>query len=237
MLKEFLQYVVGLGTQANKPEVEAIHGLPHVREGNGQVVGVGKPMAKALKATGLYAVRNYLEVGEVEGALVNVGPDAVEVFGPVDPLLRQRERLLMATPHPRSSFGYGRFMDVETFVIDLMTRFQKTEERDELQKLVSSLIKENSIQTDDDGVSQSAIVKRGVKRAETTITNPISLIPFRGYNELGWTLEKLVVRLNDDSDHIRIGLFEVDRAGWEYEHMVKVRDWLVTEIDPTHTVI
>lgn len=127
------------------------------------------------------------------------------------------ERVVYATAsHNEPVFEFDKWMDIESFIIGLHSKFLQTEERDALIKFVSSISFEGSVSTDDDGISQTVETRKGVSmKQNSTVPNPVTLQPRRTFREVEQPESQFVFRINKDS--MKVALFEADGGKWKLD--------------------
>ena len=69
--------------------------------------------------------------------------------------------MLKAVDHTET-FSFGRWMDIESFIIALQAFFTPDYIVGELIKIVSNVTDNNSVQRSDNGLTQSVIAKTGI---------------------------------------------------------------------------
>lgn len=118
--------------------------------------------------------------------------------------------------HSEPVFEFDKWMDIESFIIGLHSKFLQTEERDALIKFVSSISFEGSVSTDDDGISQTVETRKGVAmKQNSTVPNPVTLQPRRTFREVEQPESQFVFRINKDS--MKVALFEADGGKWKLD--------------------
>ena len=114
-------------------------------------------------------------------------------------------------------------MSIENMIICLKSRFAPTEDRDYLVQLLGNITDQQSVQTKDDGITQSATVKSGIQLVgEQRIKPIITLKPYRTFLEVEQPESDFLIRLKDG----RAALFEADGGAWEREAVKNVADKL-----------
>lgn len=131
-----------------------------------------------------------------------VSPEQVDVLGTVRYDM-QRERPYVAYAK-FNSFDFDSYMSIENMIICLKSRFAPTEDRDYLVQLLGNITDQQSVQTKDDGITQSATVKSGIQ-----------LVGEQPESDF-------LIRLKDG----RAALFEADGGAWEREAVKNVADKL-----------
>lgn len=122
------------------------------------------------------------------------------------------------------SITFEQFVDREKFQIMLQACFVGNQDKEQVLKVVSSIIEENSVQTQDDGVTQRVTAKTGVATVgNVNVPNPVTLKPFRTFAEVPQPESEFVLRLKDGG---RVGLFEADGGAWELNAMANIAEYL-----------
>lgn len=149
-----------------------------------------------------------------EPLLVHIhGPEHVNVCTGYNS--ENKREILLSSEYSPTSFRFDHYFDQEDFIIALRAQFEQAGHRNDLIKLISNLVKEESVQTTDDGMSQSVIAKSGIARLhEVTIENPMSLAPFRTFPEVNQPQSPFIFRLDKNK---RCALFEADNGAWKLQ--------------------
>lgn len=120
-------------------------------------------------------------------------------------------------------FDFNEYMSIENMIICLKSRFAPTEDRDYLVQLLGNITDQQSVQTKDDGITQSATVKSGIQLiGEQRIKPIVTLKPYRTFLEVEQPESDFLIRLKDG----RAALFEADGGAWEREAVKNVADKL-----------
>ena len=148
-------------------------------------------------------------------------PEKVDVLGAVrDDMQREMPYTAIAK---FIRFDYDRYISIENMIIGLKSRFAPTEDRDYLVQLLGNITDQQSVQTKDDGITQSATVKSGIQLVgEQRIKPIVSLKPYRTFLEVEQPESDFLIRLKDGS----AALFEADGGAWEREAVKNVADKL-----------
>jgi len=181
MTKDALQYVVGL----RKAETLKINGDTYVDRDIKRVDY--KLRADAIEMNTLTSLVDYLKAGidtMADQMLVQVvSPTEVRLVSKLDDD-RKRERLVVVKALV-PEFAYGRYLEQESFVIALLSKFKENNDRALLLKFAGTVKDESITQYGDDGVTQKATVKVGVASVENAVVpNPVTLQPFRTFVEV-----------------------------------------------------
>lgn len=125
-------------------------------------------------------------------------------------------------------FPFGQFLDRESFVIGLSSRFVDTRITRELLALVSNLSNEGVTQSEDDGVSQKTTVKQGiVLKTSVTVRPRWMLNPYRTFREITQPPSYFVLRLRAEPGQVpKCALFEADGGAWKLDAVLSIKHWL-----------
>jgi len=167
-----------------------------------------------------------------------VGPTRVELLGPVSGAFRQRATLATADLglFGATAFEFGRWHDMETFIIGLQAAFVHTGELAAVLKLIGNVKDEAVRQTTDDGVTQSVVAKQGaVMVAEVPVPNPVTLAPYRTFREVYQPESRFILRLRSGGP--TCALFEADGGAWKLEAVAAVKTWLVDALVDTQVAV
>lgn len=147
--------------------------------------------------------------------------ERVHVFGAIRDDT-QRERPFTAEAK-FIGFDFNEYISIENMIICLKSRFAPTEDRDYLVQLLGNITDQQSVQTKDDGITQSATVKSGIQLVgEQRIKPIVTLRPYRTFLEVEQPESDFLIRLKDG----RAALFEADGGAWEREAVKNVADKL-----------
>ena len=221
---------------AAKPEIVEVNGQSYVRHAVHHPPDE-KPI-KPLQCQTLTSVIDYLvkseEMPEIDGQDIKVhivSPTCVRVVGGLIHRDNARHCYLEATCTDiiGSGFSYGRFLEPDKFVIDLLTQFQDTEDRGKIMQIVGNLKAESVTISEDDGYSQTVTVRSGVARAsEKDVPNELELKPFRTFREVEQpaSLFTLRTRSSGAGELPTCGLFEADGGAWKLDAIQVIKLWL-----------
>ena len=196
---------------------------------------VEEPLAAGFGVNSLIGLVGYIkEAKEIDGPndvviVVNSPTEVVVVGHPVGPF-QQRRTYCIATLS-NSPFRFNDFLSQEEFVIGLMTQFEKTDPLDDVVAVAGNLAVNSEVKTEDDGFTQRVALNAGVvRRAETTVENPVALKPFRTFLEVNQPECKLILRFKKHGDSILCALREADGGLWKNDAKNAIRDYLVGQL-------
>lgn len=108
-------------------------------------------------------------------------------------------------------------------IIEIRSRFIPTDDSEYLLSLISRINNDEGIKTEDNGVSQTVVVRKGVSLAATEAIKPrLSLQPFRTFREVAQPESEFILRLRDDG---YVGLFEADGGIWKMEAKDNIKSY------------
>lgn len=190
-----------------------------------------------LKLTTLAGLVKYLE-GALDklipnGAIVVCDPDNVALVGEIedeDHDFRRQTRVLVSRLKV-DPFPFDQFMEVEAFVVRLLSRFEKNESRDELQAFLASIESGSTVTLDDDGISQQVSTRRGVKTQRETL-KAITLAPFRTFTDFPQPTATFTLRMQATGGTLpSVALFECDGGKWRVDAMQAIAKWLQEKVN------
>ncbi|HBC99832.1 MAG TPA: hypothetical protein DC053_11515 [Lachnoclostridium sp.] len=237
MTREALQYVVGL-SEANILE---INGDTYTDK---QVHRIDNNLrAAAIELNTLTSLVDYAKAFADEMSdqmLVQVvSPTEVKLISCLD-MDRKRE-CLVNVEAMIPEFAYGRYMDHESFIIALQSKFIDNDDRALLLRFAGTVKDESVAQYGDDGVTQTATVKTGITSVEKAIvSNPVILRPYRTFVEVEQPDSAFVFRMKQSEGRgVECAIFEADGGAWKNAAMRKIKGYLQSELSelPQFTVI
>lgn len=140
-----------------------------------------------------------------------------------------RHTLLTAVHTPIDAFVFDQFCtDPSKFIIGLQVAFLQTDELLNLIKLVSVLKAGNSVQTNDDGFTQTVTVKQGeIGAADVKMPPRVKLVPIRTFSEANAVQTEFLVRFKQTPDQTpAVALFNVDGTKWKGDTMRAIKSYL-----------
>lgn len=237
MTREALQYVVGL-SEAN---ILTINGDTYTDK---QVHRIDNNLrAAAIEMNTLSSLVDYAKAFADEMSdqmLVQVvSPTEVKLISCLD-ADRKRECLVNVSAMI-PEFAYGRYMDHESFIIALQSKFIDNDDRALLLRFAGTVKDESVAQYGDDGVTQTATVKTGITSVEKAIVpNPVILRPYRTFVEVEQPDSAFVFRMRQSEGRgVECAIFEADGGAWKKEAMRNIKSYLALSLEglPYFTVI
>lgn len=138
----------------------------------------------------------------------------------------------------RVEFPFSSFIPIEKMIITLRSKFLLSEDSEYLCNLLASVTNGESIQTQDDGVTQKIEARKGISLKGIVNTKPIvKLKPFRTFAEVEQPASEFLFRLKDMGDgEVCAALFEADGGAWKNEAMQNIKSYLELQFKNTKNV-
>jgi len=222
MIKAAIDRILELG------EVEQfeINGRPYT---NSPVHKVLEPTVDPLRVYTLTGIVDYISIHEdtCPHFLHVYSYDTVRlqsrIFGP----FKQREVFIVAAPPDFERFPFGRWMDIEDFIIQIQAKMVIDETVEGLLALISSL-KDEKVQTSqDNGYSQTVTARTGVALvSQVEVPNPITLRPYRTFMEIEQPASSYIFRLKSGDKAPQVSLHEADGGQWKLEAIQGIKAFL-----------
>ena len=136
-------------------------------------------------------------------------------------------------------FRFGREYDYESFVIAIRSLFVQNNDTTELLNTLKKVSTVESVETEDDGVTQKVVAKAGSSLAESLKVAPIrKLAPYRTFIEVEQPESEFLFRLFRNN---QFALFEADGGAWKIKAKAHIRAYfekaLKAEIDSGVVVV
>ncbi len=230
-LIESLQYFAGVVKVGERPQVVEICGKTYC---NKDLARYGEEeFASPLEASSLTALIDYIaalpEEFRTERMIVKVeSPTRVRLLSTLN-AERKRECLFISRANV-SEFRFDRWYDQERFLIELQANFEPTPDLDILLQFSGNVVKKNDMTYSDDGVTQVATMNVGAaSKEDVKVPNPVSLVPFRTFQEIGQPMSNFVFRMNG-YDAPQFSLIEADNQMWKNEAVRDIKSYLADQI-------
>ena len=128
-------------------------------------------------------------------------------------------------------FRFASWYPLEDFIINLLAQFEKTSNRDVIIGMMGDIANGHIVQNTDDKFSQTLQVKTGLTtKANETVENPITLLPYRTFREVGQPESEFILRYRSQTD-IVAALFEGDGGRWKLDAISSIKAWLSEKTD------
>lgn len=236
MIKEALQYIVGLG-EANLLEVE---GCTYSDKPLEKVSYIPYPEPIKLKTLSSFVeyIKNFRECEMADGkAIVHIeSPTRVRIYSVLDRECNRDNYAIAEAELPYMEFGT--FDNHESFCIALQSKFVDNEDRKLLLKFAGTVQDGTVTEYGDDGVSQKATVKTGLSsKSDAIVPNPVLLKPFRTFLEVDQPESAFIFRMKNGNYGVQCALFEADGGAWKNEAMKRIKEYLQEELKEVEDLV
>lgn len=246
-------FIEALVEHTSRPQVVKVNGVEHLavpEAGGGFILAelsapVAQPDPLGLSTlTGLIQYVQYnRDVLPLDECVLHVVDHAtVELRGKLTGAFAQRATYARATvgEYFGRGFGFGHYVDHETFLVALQALFVDDFLRQDVLRLLVG-IKDGEVRTfEDDGMSQTVTARAGVALVSTRpVPNPVTLCPFRTFREIAQPSSLFVLRLKSGSgDSLpSAALFEADGGAWKLEAITRIAAFLTEQLGETIAII
>ncbi len=203
---------------------------------------IGPVVKIPLMTESLSSVVDYLK-GGVDGDVLSgrpiihvVEPDRVDLFMEMNED-KERDNPISASIDV-CRFPFGRFMDAESFIIQLQSNFVQEEATQDLLKFVSNISQDSSVIQGDNGVSQQITARKGISLSyNAKMPNPVTLRPYRTFPEVEQPASSFVFRAQGDGNGVALALFEADGKAWKHQAIVSIRDYFLAALEGFDVII
>jgi hypothetical protein len=207
---------------------------------------VKTPLPSDLEINTLTGIKDYL-IENIDGLM----PDElmVQVFGPkrvriISRLIRPFEdrAVYVTATHRQPEFAFGKYMDIESFIVELQSKFVQDETTAKILQLVGTVTDDQIQIYADDGITQAVTAKNGMGMlAQKEVPNPVMLFPRRSFNEIEQVMGRFVLRMKSGTTSGNgkpaVALFESDGGMWELGAIEAIRAWLRQNIPEEVAII
>ena len=227
-LSEALKYIVGLSVEAEKTEVLEINGRTYADKDLRRYDE--PPKAEPVRAYSLSAMVDYIAQcnAEFPGKMIIhiVSPTEVRLVSALDKE-RKRETLFKVAAET-SEYRFDDWYDQEQFMIALQANFVRNDDLETVMKLAGNIEKKNEQTFTDDGRTQVATMSVGVaSKADVIVPNPVTLIPYRTFQEVSQPTSEFVFRIGDGPE---FKLIEAEGGIWKNEAVANIKEYLLSHL-------
>lgn len=120
-----------------------------------------------------------------------------------------------------SKFRFGSQYDYENFVISIRSLFAQSEDTQNLLELLRKVSNVESVEMEDDGVTQKVTAQQGAMLARDIKVSPIrKLAPFRTFLEVEQPASEFLFRVSKENT---FALYEADGGAWKIKAKNNIR--------------
>jgi len=226
MIKEALQYLVGLGA----PNVSTQNDLPYTDK---TLTLIAPPVCPNVPVATLSGFADAIAAMQLQECLLLVdSPLSVRCMD-IQPSEFGRREVYVIAAHDGAQFKFGQFMNPEEFAIGLRSKFvvadSVTDDLEYVLKMAANVGAGAVATAEDDGMSQKVTVTRGIALKGVETLKPIvSLTPWRTFPEIIQPTSRFVFRARGrgDGQVPELGLFEADGGQWKIDAANSIASWL-----------
>lgn len=133
--------------------------------------------------------------------------------------------LALAKPVEFDRFLFGRFLPQEEFVIGVAALFaDTTDDKNYVLSLASTLTDELTSVSEDDGISQTAKVRRGLQLKDSVVVKPrVRLAPYRTFPDAEQPASEFVFRAKTENGVPKLALIEADGGRWKLAAIAEIK--------------
>ncbi|WP_147613045.1 hypothetical protein [Treponema pectinovorum] len=148
---------------------------------------------------------------------------------------RVRETIIEANLNNVETFLFGSFFGQEEFAIKFRSLFvpNSKNDTDYVLKYASKLSGGTNIDLEDDGITQSVGVKKGLSGAlvsKESVKPIVRLTPYRTFREIEQVESEFLFRTRLDSENVpNLALFEADGSAWRLEAVKRIAGYIAKE--------
>lgn len=177
-------------------------------------------------------VRDNIDSLHIGSLCFCVDPQDVLLYGPMQKDNCNRRFLYAVSKFQEKIFDFGQWFDLETFIINLQSRFVQTEVVENMLSALANMASKKVRQHTDSGFGQSIEVKVGLElRTYVDIKNPLELHPYLTFHEVEQPAMSCVLRLRETKDTIQCALFQADGGAWKTTAIENICDWLTEDLE------
>ena len=112
----------------------------------------------------------------------------------------------------------------------IQANFQPSPDLELIMKVAGNVERKNKQSYSDDGVSQVATMTVGVAaKADVIVPNPVTLIPYRTFQEVAQPASKFVFRIGD-KDEPAFMIVEAENGIWKNEAVANIKKYFADAI-------
>lgn len=227
MIKDALAFLVGLGNTEIKEVDGKFYSPKKLCE-----VSPFIPMPCPLTINTLTGVVDYLNgVDELDLSKI-----FIHVESPTEVHIREfltekqkRKHFISATFETPELFRPGRAYTLEETRNVLLSNFIETSTILELLNIISNIVTEKTKNIQDDGMTTTVVVKKGINlgREKIAVPNPNSLQAYRTFPEVRQPDSLFTIRLKEEKDgEITSTFFESTSGQWKVDAIRNIKQWL-----------
>lgn len=224
----------------SKPEKIVVDDRPYTTK---PIYPVLEPRIEPLKINTLSGIVDYLAIKtdaalSADEMIIHIkSADSVDLITDIGVNFHERQTIINAKFTPKQ-FQYGRWHDLESFIIAVQTFFIQDETTSAILRITGNLASGTSVEHLDDGITQQVKAKAGIARVENvSLPNPITLRPYRTFLEIEQPPGQFVFRMRQTQNQgIECAIFEADCGMWQLTAIQSIYEWLTNNTEGIDTI-
>jgi hypothetical protein len=194
--------------------------------------GISDPLPSSLGLSTLTGIIDWLESCDYRDCLIHVySTTTIQVISSYMEKWEQR-KCFVESRCVESEFNFGQFMSIESFIINVQSKFAETFDKPKLIKYIANIRGQHITESEDDGITQEVTVRDGIGRLEGATLDPIvKLAPYRTFREIKQPESDFLLRLKAGAEGKlpTVALFESDGARWKNDAILAIAAWLKSQ--------
>lgn len=110
----------------------------------------------------------------------------------------------------------------ENFVIALRSLFVQNENSENLLKFLKTVTSNNSVEVEDDGITQKVTSSKGILGGKATVSPIQRLTPFRTFTEIEQPTSEFLFRIMNNGS---FALYEADGGAWKKQAKANIKEY------------
>lgn len=158
----------------------------------------------------------------------------------LDETTKFRHKIAQANLGEFAGFPFNDFIEAESFIIKLKAMFKDSDDQKTILQYVSRITNGESVTNEDDGVTQSTVLRKGMSGAlkeNAKAPAMVNLKPFRTFREIEQPESLFLFRMRQSHNGgVQCGLFEADGGTWRIKAMASIQQFLTKKVEGITTI-
>lgn len=233
MIKEGIEKIVSLALEgAEKCVIEIDDRLYSTKNLN----AVEPPHPNFLKVSTLSGIKSYIQgnIDEIDlsNSIIHIeSPFKVSLISNLEKKFLNRSTYICAYFNSKWDM-LNNWLPTESFIIFLLSAFTKTDQVNEILKIVGNIKTESVKNLSDDGFTQSVEARSGIAKVKNlSVNSQIFLRPYRTFPEIDQPESLFLLRLREKrNSKPECALFSADGDIWEVHAIQYIKEWFLKEL-------
>lgn len=227
MLEKLANKIEKLVNERVEPSIEEIDGKKYVKTYDGYKLLKRRNIIEYKNINTLRGIVKFVQSTIVDNQqntnlplYINVEGNAVTVFSKLNED-NERDTILRGNPL-LPDIVFDRYISAEEMVIQLKTCFNEAENRDKLIQIISKLKNVQTVELNDDGISQTVTASNGISTSYS-VPDLVKLTPKNTYYDIEQVESYYLLRVNKN---MGVALFRADGGYWKFEAQKRIVNYL-----------